>query len=358
MCGICGIIKLKGNLDNQDLYAMEEMFLAIESRGNDASGIAYINNKGYLTIDRHPIKARQFIKTEPWKKFKQERPNIVIAHTRLATTGHQDRNRNNHPQPSLDKKMALVHNGVIFNHLSVSQKFSLPRRADVDTEVIMRLIERADGDLMAKIQSATSHLRGSYAVALLNQDEPDYLYLWRYNNPIHVAYLAENDAILFASEEYNVAVGMLCYSPAYSKKANEPFKTLRPRINAISLEEGQIFRIGRGTASLFEKQKFTANASYTYSSLCRTGNEDPWEEDEPDLYKSYPSKPHQYSSSNSKNTPYTPKTWNIHYRCYSCSRTTVKLGQERWRLTYTFPCEDDCPGWYEATGYTGPLMDL
>jgi glucosamine 6-phosphate synthetase-like amidotransferase/phosphosugar isomerase protein len=68
------------------------MFVLLETRGTDASGFAYLNNKNELQITKAETPASSLVKTDSWKNL--QLPKMMIFHTRLKTQGEPSNNMN------------------------------------------------------------------------------------------------------------------------------------------------------------------------------------------------------------------------------------------------------------------------
>ena len=117
--------------------------------------------------------------------------NIGMAHTRWATHGGVT-DANAHPQASCRELVAVIHNGIIENYLSLKKGLSAKGhkfRSETDTEVIAHLIEteyERVRDPLKATMSATKKLRGQYAIAVMFQDRPDVLVGARKDAPLIV----------------------------------------------------------------------------------------------------------------------------------------------------------------------------
>ncbi len=193
MCGIMGYYSF-GN-SKPDKNKLSEMFSLLETRGHDASGFAFINEDGNLSVHKAAIRSSEMIKTSEWKNLKL--PNSMIFHCRLKTQGSEKNNYNNHP---LFSKMGLciVHNGIIYNDKEIIDKKH--RDAEVDSEAILALLSsKTKGD---KIKRLFERIEGSFAVAVLNKVEPNKLVLIKKDNPIDIYFDSEKDIFYFCSERY------------------------------------------------------------------------------------------------------------------------------------------------------------
>lgn len=186
MCGIAGF-SLTPNSKIKSRQLANAMLTAIEDRGNMASGYAFWHNDimGYHS-EATPGSALSL-------RFMPRKAQTVILHTRLATHGSTSDNRNNHPVTSPSGDIALVHNGVIYNHNQVRTKIdgNLP---PVDTSVIPAVIEQHG-------TASLNMLDGDAAIAWLNRNEPGVMHLARYqHSPLVIAHV-EDGSFVFASTE-------------------------------------------------------------------------------------------------------------------------------------------------------------
>lgn len=199
MCGILGYCQQSGAKKH-----LTRLLLESQARGSDATGLAYIVDEMLYHV-KGAIPSSKFVCGQVYADFMTKRdPKILIGHTRAKTQGDASNNLNNHPLIDKKRGLALVHNGMINNDDSVFEDFKLDREAEVDSEVILKLI----GHFMDKgcntenaIIKTIAELRGSLAIALINLREPDRLYLAKTANPIYLAFQKTTGNIFFASND-------------------------------------------------------------------------------------------------------------------------------------------------------------
>ena len=110
MCAVFGYLDYKGKVSNAILKNLiQNLSIAAEVRGTDATGISYVNHGKVVT----------FKKAKPAHKMKLYFPKntrAVIGHTRMTTQGSEKYNYNNHPFDGRcgTETFALAHNGVLF----------------------------------------------------------------------------------------------------------------------------------------------------------------------------------------------------------------------------------------------------
>lgn len=180
MCGIVGYI---GQQDTKEilLNGLEKL----EYRGYDSAGIATLNNDG---VKVSKVKGR----IASLRKAVDE--NIAstqgIGHTRWATHGAPSE-LNAHPHQSTSGRFTIVHNGVIENYLDVKNDYleNVELKSDTDTEIIVQLIEvlhNEMNDVAAAFRKAIQLLTGSYAIALLDAENKDTIYVAKNKSPLLV----------------------------------------------------------------------------------------------------------------------------------------------------------------------------
>jgi len=178
---MCGIIGYLGKKDAPHLLI--EGLKRLEYRGYDSAGIAVIDG-GKLEIRRNVGKLGQLettLFTNPLKG------TIGIGHTRWATHGKPSET-NAHPHKA--GSIAVVHNGIIENYLTL--KKSLEReghsfKSETDTEIIAHLIQSylsRGNNFEQAVRNALKKIKGSYAIGVLCEEEPDKLIAARNESPL------------------------------------------------------------------------------------------------------------------------------------------------------------------------------
>jgi predicted glutamine amidotransferase len=157
MCGIAAFQVPDGVSINARQLA-HSLLTMIETRGNHASGFAWIDQDGNSGFYKQPKAGSQLNLGELPRNAK-----TVILHTRYATQGDRRDNRNNHPVLSTDNTIALVHNGVISNDYQLTSELGITREehGEVDSLVIPSLIAQQGVEGLSK-------LRGYAAIAWLD----------------------------------------------------------------------------------------------------------------------------------------------------------------------------------------------
>lgn len=118
-----------------------------------------------------------------------------IGHTRWATHGGVC-DENAHPHRF--GRITLIHNGIIENYRELTEKYSLEKElvSETDSEVVAAVLEHFyTGDPYSAIRRTVLKLKGTFALAIMFDDQPDRIYAVRNVSPI-VAAVTEDGAIL------------------------------------------------------------------------------------------------------------------------------------------------------------------
>ncbi len=182
MCGIVGYIGYK-----EAAGILMSGLKRLEYRGYDSAGIAVIaDNK--IHIRKIPGKISDLANLID--KMPAPRAFSGIAHTRWATHGAPNK-VNAHPHSSCDKKITVVHNGIIENYLKLKNDLIKQGHrffSQTDTEVIAHLIEKYyKGCLRSAVIEALKKVEGSFALGVLCSDEPDIIVCARQDSPLIAA---------------------------------------------------------------------------------------------------------------------------------------------------------------------------
>jgi len=182
MCGIIGII---GKAEVAPLLI--DGLKRLEYRGYDSAGIATLVNGA---IDRRRAEGK-LVNLEKVLGSDPVAGRIGIGHTRWATHGAPTEN-NAHPHA--DKRVVLVHNGIIENFRDLRSELSNAGCAfetDTDTEVIGHLISSylADGNPPQQaVQAGLERLEGAFALAILFAGHDDLMIGARRGSPLAIGY--------------------------------------------------------------------------------------------------------------------------------------------------------------------------
>ena len=186
---MCGIIGYVGN-DQQAVEVILDGLSKLEYRGYDSAGLAIVE-EGRIFVDK---KSGKLSNLKESLKEKVHFANIGIGHTRWATHGVPS-DINSHPHCSCDGKVAIVHNGIIENYSTLKSELiekGYKFISDTDSEVIAQLFSYFyNGDLLETIKKVKDKLKGSYALGIIHEAEPEKIVCTRKESPLIIG-IAKN----------------------------------------------------------------------------------------------------------------------------------------------------------------------
>jgi glucosamine--fructose-6-phosphate aminotransferase (isomerizing) len=192
---MCGIVGYVGRAEAAPILL--DGLRRLEYRGYDSAGIAVVN-RGHLETRKCAgrIAALTRLMTE------QPAPgSLGVSHTRWATHGKVT-DENAHPHFDASGKLALVHNGVIENYQAIKEQLiqdgDTNFRSETDSEVLAHLIgklydescastvdaPRKKARLFGAVRTALQQVIGTYGIALVHADVPDFMIGARRGSPL------------------------------------------------------------------------------------------------------------------------------------------------------------------------------
>ncbi len=178
---MCGIIGYLGPQEAMPIIL--DGLKRLEYRGYDSAGLAVITDHG-LTIRRSLGKLKELenlVRQEPLHG------QVGIGHTRWATHGRPSE-INAHPH--MVGSIAVVHNGIIENYLELKDdliKAGHRFSSETDTEIVSHLIVQhmeQGAPYLTAVQRTIQQIKGSYALAIINAQEPRMLVAARKESPL------------------------------------------------------------------------------------------------------------------------------------------------------------------------------
>jgi len=192
---MCGIVGYVGRAEAAPILL--DGLRRLEYRGYDSAGVAVVS-RGHLETrkcaGRIASLARLMKKRPPSGCF-------GISHTRWATHGKVT-DQNAHPHFDASGKLALVHNGVIENYQALKEQLIQDGDSnfcsETDTEVLAHLIGKLYDEscastvdapqkkarLFAAVRTALQQVIGTYGIALVHADVPDFMIGARRGSPL------------------------------------------------------------------------------------------------------------------------------------------------------------------------------
>ncbi|MBO4451859.1 MAG: glutamine--fructose-6-phosphate transaminase (isomerizing) [Bacteroidaceae bacterium] len=184
---MCGIV---GYLGTRRAYpVLIKGLKRLEYRGYDSAGVALITDRGDLQVYKTKGKVADL---EAYASDKDVTGCVGIAHTRWATHGEPN-STNAHPHYSESNNLALIHNGIIENYITLKKQLEehgVKFRSTTDTEVLVQLIEymqkSQNVDLLTAVRLSLQRVIGAYAIAILDKSNPGQIIAARKSSPLVV----------------------------------------------------------------------------------------------------------------------------------------------------------------------------
>lgn len=240
MCGIIGFIGF--NPSNKFII---NGLLQLQNRGYDSAGICTLSIDNEFLIYKYASKtnvnAMNLLKEKEYNN-----DSIGIGHTRWATHGAKT-DINSHPHMDMNNQFSLVHNGIIenFNELKndlINKNYTF--KSQTDTEVIVNLLAY-ENTLVDKVEDAIrntiSKLEGTYALCILNKDEPNKLYCVRHGSPLLIS-VNDNEALIVSEQSgfCNKATSYICLD-------NQDICVLEKKDNIINISTKNSYNLKKST---------------------------------------------------------------------------------------------------------------
>lgn len=187
---MCGIIGYVGKASAAPVLI--EGLRRLEYRGYDSSGIAVLNGSNAIEMRKRSGRLDNL------KELLLEDPatgSCGISHTRWATHG-EPTDENAHPHSDQSGRLAVVHNGVIENYKLLKDRLIADGHtflSQTDSEVLAHLIgksydaseiEDPKERLVAAVREAVTQVSGTYGIAVLHADIPEFLVGARLGSPL------------------------------------------------------------------------------------------------------------------------------------------------------------------------------
>lgn len=221
MCGIVGYLGKK-----QAFPILIKGLHRLEYRGYDSAGVALVDSEGELNVYKTKGKVSDL---EAFCTGKDITGTVGIAHTRWATHGEPS-DKNAHPHYSQSKNIALIHNGIIENYLTL-KTFLIGKgytfKSETDTEVLCQLIEYMMQEhklaLYDAVYQALLQVTGAYSIGVIEKNNPNTIITSKMSSPLIIG--VGQDEFLLGSDASAII--------EFTK-------------NVIYPEDGQVIKIERG----------------------------------------------------------------------------------------------------------------
>lgn len=193
---MCGIVAYIGKKDAFPIII--KGLSRLEYRGYDSAGVALLNDGG-INLYKKQGKVSNLL---DFTNDKNTSGHIGIGHTRWATHGEPN-DVNAHPHYSMDREIAIIHNGIIENYDTIREELinrGYEFKSQTDTEALVHLIDdikRREGlSLLESVRQALQSVIGAYAIVVLSTENPNQLIAARKSSPLVVGIGNDNEFFL------------------------------------------------------------------------------------------------------------------------------------------------------------------
>ncbi len=207
MCSVVGYVG-KNYCRSFVIHGLERL----EYRGYDSAGFACLhpgdNRIGYTKAEGGVSNLVQSFDTSPLDG------HVGLGHTRWSTHGGIS-TENAHPHFDCERKIAIVHNGIIENHHELRLQLEAQGHvfsSQTDTEVVAHVLEmllKQHDSLRNALIELVNTIEGAYAFAIILSDYPDQMVVARKRSPLcigsgeHEMFVA-SDLLAFADKTSKV----------------------------------------------------------------------------------------------------------------------------------------------------------
>lgn len=191
MCGIIGYI---GNQSATTVVL--DGLRRLEYRGYDSAGICLQDSGGFRIAKKAGRVSELDSLVEDWIPDS----GVAIGHTRWATHGAPT-DINAHPHTDEKGTIALVHNGIIENYLTLKTKLTTNGykfRTETDSEVLsvfIAMLYENLGDFELAVRTALNEVEGTFGLLIVASDQPDTIIAARRGSPL-VLGIGNNEFIM------------------------------------------------------------------------------------------------------------------------------------------------------------------
>ena len=204
MCGLAGVILGQKRRRRDELRVIggvfTELLLLNQKRGTDAAGVAVIRKDATFRLLKRPGPGVDLVAGKLyWRVLDLDnKVTVVLGHTRRKTRGSEQNLLNDHPVRA--GACMGCHNGWLANADRLVEELGLPRVAEVDSEVLFRLVDRSRND--HEFKTLLARCRGRISAAFVRLNEPGKLRLLKGDMPLFAAHVPRLRAVFYASEAW------------------------------------------------------------------------------------------------------------------------------------------------------------
>ncbi|MGC9523039.1 MAG: glutamine--fructose-6-phosphate transaminase (isomerizing), partial [Anaerolineae bacterium] len=197
MCGIVGYIGPR-----QAASVIMGGLKRLEYRGYDSAGVAILHQNGGIEVERAVGKLHHLSKKLSCHRLTG---HVGVGHTRWATHGGVTE-LNAHPHVGMQRRVAVVHNGIIENYTELREELLVEGvhfASETDTEVVAHLVEgymAGGAALLTAVMRALPAIQGASAFVFVSREDPECLVAARLGNAGGIVIGRGEDETFIASD--------------------------------------------------------------------------------------------------------------------------------------------------------------
>ena len=209
MCGLAGVLLYPTERSAAAWQEIRQLFTAMlvcnEERGREATGVAVVQRYGTYRLFKWPMPASEFVHVDLYHHILADvgpATTCLLGHARWPTKGSPRNNANNHPL--LAGHTLGIHNGMIHNDDELFAALHLPRQAEVDSEILFRLLDTIppfarDERYLTQLREQLEPVDGVFATLSVDLRRPTDLVVLKHNCPLCLHYDPTLQALFFSS---------------------------------------------------------------------------------------------------------------------------------------------------------------
>ncbi len=209
MCGIAAVLLHPRRRSAAQWASVREIFtrnlVFNEDRGKEATGCAVVRSDGRVRLVKEPVSASEFVARVEYRALMNSidsRTTLILGHTRRPTKGDPANLANDHPIAV--GPVFGAHNGQIDNDDELFAKCNLPRQAEVDSEIIFKLLSLISpvpqpGSYLREVQHRVEMLKGHFTFLACDVRNPGRLVVFRHTNPLCLHHERAWQGLVFSS---------------------------------------------------------------------------------------------------------------------------------------------------------------
>lgn len=208
MCGLAGLVlgrKIRTARERRHILDIFTRLLVLsEARGHHATGVACVKTDGTYDLFKAPLPASEFVQAPRYADLLagvDDETTVLMGHARWRTCGDEHNNANNHPVVAGDAIGTA--NGTILNADSLFGRLRYRREAEVDSEILCRIVNGAmkTGTIdVPYLRERLALCRGQMSAAFGSKKIPASVLVLKGDKPLKFRCHMRRQVVLYATD--------------------------------------------------------------------------------------------------------------------------------------------------------------